>query len=126
MRAARRVPRLQRCGGLVGAAGVARRRRTRPSPPLVQSPPDDPTTARKVSLMPPAPKSAPLLPLAPALAAAERGGYALGSFAPRYTAMIRPVLRAGQRTRSPLIVQISQRELERYGITPAGFAEAFF
>jgi fructose-bisphosphate aldolase class II len=76
--------------------------------------------------MPPAPKPARLLPLKPALSAAERGGYALGSFAPRYTAMIRPVLRAGQRTRSPLIVQISQRELERYGITPRGFAEAVF
>lgn len=64
--------------------------------------------------------------LAPALLAAERGGYALGSFAPRYTAMIRPILRAGAKTRSPLIVQISQREFERYGITPAAFGRAFF
>jgi ketose-bisphosphate aldolase len=64
--------------------------------------------------------------LAPALAAAERGGYALGSFAPRYTSMIRPILRAGEKTRSPLIVQISQREFERYGITPREFADAFF
>ncbi|HEY8563894.1 MAG TPA: class II fructose-bisphosphate aldolase [Beijerinckiaceae bacterium] len=67
-----------------------------------------------------------LLTLAPALAAAERGGYALGSFAPRYTPMIAPILRAGARTRSPLIVQISQRELERYGIDAAAFGEAFF
>src|ERR687894_2365133 len=72
------------------------------------------------------PKPPNLLRLAPALAAAERGGYALGSFAPRYTSMIRPILRAGERTRSPLIVQISQRELERYGITAAAFGEAFF
>jgi ketose-bisphosphate aldolase len=64
--------------------------------------------------------------LAPALAAAERGSYALGSFAPRYTSMIRPILRAGEKTRSPLIVQISQREFERYGITPRQFADAFF
>jgi len=64
--------------------------------------------------------------LAPALLAAEQGGYALGSFAPRYTAMIRPILRAGATTRSPLIVQISQREFERYGITPAAFGRAFF
>jgi ketose-bisphosphate aldolase len=64
--------------------------------------------------------------LAPALAAAERGGYALGSFAPRYTSMIPAILRAGQKTRSPLIVQISQREFERYGITPRQFGEAFF
>jgi len=64
--------------------------------------------------------------LAPALAAAERGGYALGSFAPRYTSMIAPILRAGRKTRSPLIVQISQRELERYFITAEEFADAFF
>lgn len=70
--------------------------------------------------------TASLLPLAPALAAAERGGYALGSFAPRYTSMIRPILRAGERTRSPMIVQISQREFERYGITPRSFADSFF
>ncbi|MFC7396404.1 ketose-bisphosphate aldolase [Chelatococcus sp. GCM10030263] len=67
-----------------------------------------------------------LRPLAPALAAAEKGGYALGSFAPRYTSMIRPVLRGAMKTRSPLIVQISQRELERYGVTPRQFADAFF
>jgi ketose-bisphosphate aldolase len=67
-----------------------------------------------------------LFTLKAALEIAERQGYALGSFAPRYTAMIRPILRAGERTRSPLIVQISQRELERYGITAAGFGTAFF
>jgi fructose-bisphosphate aldolase class II len=70
--------------------------------------------------------TASLTRLAPALAAAERGGYALGSFAPRYTSMIRPILRAGERTRSPMIVQISQREFERYGTTPRQFADAFF
>jgi ketose-bisphosphate aldolase len=69
---------------------------------------------------------ASLMRLAPALAAAERGGYALGSFAPRYTAMIAPILRAGVKTRSPLIVQISQREFERYGITAGQFGAAFF
>jgi ketose-bisphosphate aldolase len=68
----------------------------------------------------------PLFTLKAALEIAETQGYALGSFAPRYTAMIRPILRAGERTRSPLIVQISQRELERYGITAAGFGAAFF
>jgi fructose-bisphosphate aldolase class II len=60
------------------------------------------------------------------LAAAERGGYAVGSFSPRTTAMIQPVLRAGQAARSPLIVQISQKELTRYQITPDRFAEEFF
>ena len=66
-----------------------------------------------------------VLPLKPALDAAERGGYALGAFAPRYTSMIQPILRAGERTGSPLIVQISQKELQRYGITPEAFADEF-
>ncbi len=60
------------------------------------------------------------------LPAAERGGYAVGAFSPRYTALIGAVLRAGQAARSPLIVQISQKELARYGITPAQFASVFF
>jgi ketose-bisphosphate aldolase len=67
-----------------------------------------------------------LLRLAPALSVAERHGYALGSFAPRYTPMIAPVLRAAQRTQSPLIVQISQRELVRYQLDAKTFADAFF
>ena len=67
-----------------------------------------------------------LLRLAPALTVAEGHAHALGSFAPRYTRMIRPVLRAGQRTRSPLIVQISQREMARYGVEAAEFAHEFF
>jgi fructose-bisphosphate aldolase class II len=61
-----------------------------------------------------------------ALPIAERGGYALGSFSPRYTAMIQPVLLAAERARSPLIVQISSNEFRRYGVTPKAFAEEFF
>ena len=60
------------------------------------------------------------------LSVAERDGYAVGSFSPRTRAMIKPVLCAGQAARSPLIVQISQRELNRYQITPSQFAEEFF
>ncbi|MDP9310634.1 MAG: class II fructose-bisphosphate aldolase [Chloroflexota bacterium] len=67
-----------------------------------------------------------VLPLKPALEAAEQGGYALGAFSPRYTPMIQAVLRAAERARSPLIVQISQRELNRYGSTPEAFAHEFF
>ncbi len=63
--------------------------------------------------------------LAPVLEVATRHGFAVGSFAPRYTAMIAPILRAGERLASPIIVQISQREMERYGITPAEFGDAF-
>ncbi len=40
--------------------------------------------------------------------------------------MILPVLRAGQQTQSPLIVQISQKELQRYGITPQAFAQTLY
>ncbi|SFJ51423.1 fructose-bisphosphate aldolase, class II [Halobacillus dabanensis] len=61
-----------------------------------------------------------------ALEQAEKGGYAIGSFAARYTDMIPAILRAGERTRSPIIVQISQKELNRYHITPAEFGEKFY
>ena len=70
--------------------------------------------------------SSPLRSLAQVLSAAERSGYAVGSFSPRTTAMIQPILCAGQAARSPLIVQISQKELTRYQITPSHFAEEFF
>ena len=63
--------------------------------------------------------------LAPALKVAQDNAFAIGSFAPRYTSMIAPILRAGQRMNSPLIVQISQREMDRYTITPKEFGEAF-
>jgi ketose-bisphosphate aldolase len=65
-------------------------------------------------------------PLAVLLCEAEKGRYAVGSFAPRNTHMIAPTLRAGAALRSPLIVQISQRELEWGQLTPAQFAAAFY
>lgn len=61
-----------------------------------------------------------------ALEVAEKNGYAIGSFSPRYTPMIKPVLRAAQETQSPAIVQISHKELVRYGITPKEFADEFY
>ncbi len=57
---------------------------------------------------------------------AEKGSYAVGSFSPRYTSMICPVLLAGQAAQSPLIVQISQKELARYQVRPEQFAGEFF
>lgn len=57
---------------------------------------------------------------------ARRTGCAVGSFAPRYTPVIAPVLRAGQRTASPLIVQISQNEFGWYEVSAAEFAAEFF
>src|SRR5687768_3144766 len=70
--------------------------------------------------------SATLKTLNDVLSSAERGRYAVGSFSPRTTAMIQPVLCAAQALNSPLIVQISQKELTRYQITPRRFAEEFF
>ncbi|HET6823854.1 MAG TPA: class II fructose-bisphosphate aldolase [Anaerolineales bacterium] len=70
--------------------------------------------------------SSPLRTLAQVLSVAERGGYAVGSFSLRTTPMIQPILCAGEVARSPLIVQISQKELTRYQLTPARVAEEFF
>ncbi len=67
-----------------------------------------------------------VFPMKILLAEAERGGYAVGSFSPRCTPMIAPVLRAGELVRSPLLVQISQREFEWSGLTPAEFGAAFY
>ena len=67
-----------------------------------------------------------VLPLKSVLSVAERGGYAVGAFAPRYVPMILPILSAGEQTRSPLIVQISQKELLRYDISVEAFADAFY
>lgn len=64
--------------------------------------------------------------LNPVLSASERGGYAVGSFSPRYVAMIKPVLAAAQALKSPLLVQISQKELVRHVITPKEFADEFY
>jgi ketose-bisphosphate aldolase len=61
-----------------------------------------------------------------ALPIAEQGGYALGSFSPRYRAMIRPTLLAAEGARSPLIVQISANELRRYQVEPAPFTAEFY
>jgi ketose-bisphosphate aldolase len=67
-----------------------------------------------------------VIPLKQALEIAEKYGYANGSFSPRYTLMIAPVLQAGEDMRSPLIVQISEKELHRYNITAREFADEFY
>ncbi|MHB8628032.1 MAG: class II fructose-bisphosphate aldolase [Aggregatilineales bacterium] len=71
-------------------------------------------------------RPANLWTLKKALVIAENLECALGSFSPRYTPMIAPVLKAGEQSRSPLIVQVSQKELERYKIAPEEFADEFF
>lgn len=71
-------------------------------------------------------RPANVLTLREALPVAEGAGYALGSFSPRYMAMIRPTLLAAQGAHSPLIVQISGNEFRRYGVTPDAFAAEFY
>ena len=66
------------------------------------------------------------LTLAELLPGAEAAGYAVGSFAPRTAALIRPVLRAGQRADSPLIVQISENEFKWFQLDAAEFADEFY
>jgi ketose-bisphosphate aldolase len=67
-----------------------------------------------------------VLTLKKALEIAEINRFAIGSFSPRYTPMIAAVLNGAQMSSSPAIVQISHKELIRYGITPAEFADEFY
>jgi ketose-bisphosphate aldolase len=60
------------------------------------------------------------------LTKAKQCGFAVGAFNPRYTAMIRAVLRAGERMQSPIIIQIAQVELELYQLSLSCFAEKFW
>lgn len=53
-------------------------------------------------------------------------GYAVGSFSPRYQKLIHPILQAAQECESPAIIQISSKELMRYGIVPGDFAREYF
>ncbi|HEX7976186.1 MAG TPA: class II fructose-bisphosphate aldolase [Anaerolineales bacterium] len=59
------------------------------------------------------------------LPAAQSAGYAVGSFSARLTDNIWPILRAGERLRSPLIVQLASVEMEWGQLTPEEFAAAF-
>ena len=67
-----------------------------------------------------------VLTLAELLAVAQQQGFAIGSFSPRYPRMIAPILRAGQALRSPLIVQISHKDMKRCQVALEPFAAAFF
>jgi ketose-bisphosphate aldolase len=64
------------------------------------------------------------LTLAELLPGAQRDGYAIAAFSARYRACVRAVLEAALETRSPLIVEISQRELNWFGLTPRDFRDA--
>lgn len=60
------------------------------------------------------------------LTVATQNQFAVGSFTPRATKMVAPILRAAQEKNSAVIVQTSEREQERYGINLAEFSREFY
>ena len=64
------------------------------------------------------------LTLAEMLPEAQRDRYAVAAFSARYRACVRPVLQAAINLRSPVILEISQRELGWFGLTPLDFRTA--
>jgi ketose-bisphosphate aldolase len=63
------------------------------------------------------------LTLAEILPPAQAAGYGIAAFSCRYRACIRPVVEAAVELRSPVIVEVSQRELGWFAVTPAVFRE---
>lgn len=64
------------------------------------------------------------IPLTELLPPAQRDGYAVAALSARYRACVRPALEAAQDLRSPVIIEISQRELGWFGLTPRDFRDA--
>lgn len=56
---------------------------------------------------------------------ADGHGFAVGAFSARYTPFVTPILRAAEATRSPVIVQIAEIELQWYALTLAELAQQF-
>ena len=71
-------------------------------------------------------KSRSLFTLKSLLQIAQRNGFAVGAFSPRYTPMISPILQAGESTRSPLIVQVAQVEFQWFQVSIEEFARQFW
>jgi fructose-bisphosphate aldolase class II len=71
-------------------------------------------------------ESRSLFTLKSLLQTAQRNGFAVGAFSPRYTSMIRPILQAGESTRSPIIVQVAQVEFQWYQVSIEEFAHQFW
>ena len=57
---------------------------------------------------------------------ARKNGYALGSFSPRNTVLIRAVCQAAEAKKAPVLVQISSNELRWFSLTAKEFANAFY
>ncbi|MFC4454203.1 class II fructose-bisphosphate aldolase [Deinococcus sonorensis] len=64
------------------------------------------------------------LTLTELLPPAQQGGYAVAAFSARYRACVRPVLKAAVDLNSPVILEISQRELGWFQLTPRDFRDA--
>ncbi|HHV08815.1 MAG TPA: class II fructose-bisphosphate aldolase [Clostridiales bacterium] len=64
--------------------------------------------------------------LSQVLRKAHQGRYAVGSFSPRYTKLILPIIEAAIETNSPVIVQISEKEVYRHEVDLKDFAQEFF
>lgn len=60
------------------------------------------------------------------LADAREKGYAVGSFSARYTKLIRPIIQAAINTNSPVIVQLSEKEVIRHKVGIKEFADEFY
>ena len=67
-----------------------------------------------------------LLDLKTFLPIAQRNHFAVGSFSPRATALITPILRAAAALHSPVIIQVAQAELEWFSCSVTEFAGAFW
>lgn len=52
--------------------------------------------------------------------------YAVGSFSARYTKLIKPIIQAAIHTCSPVIVQLSEKEIIRHKVGVKAFAEEFY
>lgn len=60
------------------------------------------------------------------LSMAEKGGYAIGAFSPRWTPVIKTIFQTAQELSSPVIIQIAQVELSWFETTLANFAHDFW
>jgi len=57
---------------------------------------------------------------------AAENGYAAGSFSARYTKLILPIIQAAVNTNSPVIVQLSEKEIIRQKVSAEAFAKEFY
>ena len=57
---------------------------------------------------------------------AGEGRYAVGSFSARYTKLIKPIIEAAVHTDSPVIVQLSEKEIVRHQVGAKAFADEFY